>query len=1191
VIDSLTATPSSVSPGSTVTIAVAAHDPDCPAGTVCTIGSAICGSYIRADLTGWSADGGTFSAKNNGTSGSPYTASAVWQAPEIEATYTITLYLADSGGFNCGGRASTTTTLPIQVTTVTGAAPVIDSVTAEPSQILPDQTAALSCAATDPDGDPVTYSWSADGGTLTPAADGEASFASDVPGLFEITCTATDSVGLFGSKALKVSVVSGLVEGSLSGNVTAPLRLAVNEAGELYAVDRGTDRLTVVDLRSGHTIYRLPLGGATSVAVDWAGRLLIGGRSGGRVIDNLGAPVLELGGDAALGAVADVAVDPLARRYAVLHPSLARVAVYDETGSPLFAFGSTGDGPGQMRGPRGLAFGPDGSIAVADTGHGLIHVFSASGALVRSFGGLGGGAGKFVRLDDVEVDAAGWIFASDSFQDWVQVFDSQGVARDTIGTYGDQPGQLRTAAGVAVSSQYARLMVASSSGSRVELYRTSDSGAPLPPVASPAVAPSGLTFASLAVGSESAPQQVTLTNVGGSRLGIASVTASGDFAQTNDCGPVLDIGGSCTLSVSFHPSAAGSRDGSLLVETSGEPLRVGVGLAGEGIAAESAVRLEPLALAFASQAVGTLSAPQTVQLTNVGTAPLTLAGMTTSGEFTVTSVCPGQLPAGAGCPIEVRYAPMTLADPALGLLSVASDVAGSPHTVALSGSSTPAVPTVSIAGWEGDEGSAGESALASFAVTLSRPTSVPVTVGWSTADGTAVADEDYEAASGELMIAAGETTGTIEVTVLGDDLLEPDEEWFRVTLAGVTGAEIADGSADGVITDDELCLSESLVVNPGAEARPADDGSLPGWTTGFGAPWMRKAAPPSPFDGRYSFYSASSAYGELVQDVDVSAFAATIDAGRQRFRFGARVHTLWETAAVARLLVEYRDVGNLAPLEIADSGPILSPSGWTLLEDERLAPVGTGWIRIRLVTLEPGGAFFDGVTLRSLRAASVVVDDVRIDEGDGGFRQALFPVRLACPYYEPVALDYATRDGSALEGEDYLASLGRVELPVGETATSVPVEIVGDTVDEPHESFALDLTLEPGSAAVLADGSAVGMIRNDDFCPLSAEGWLDAPDTWPVDWLELGGVEYDRAALLELLAYQGPDGSHRLARSLAATKLNLERGSKSDIVPVVEEADGYLERYPPGSTPKGKKKQRGDELESLLADYNQQGCR
>ena len=106
IVDSFSASPAVVAPGGLITLEVTAHDSDCP--STCTAG---CGQYLREDLTAWSATGGTFLAENNGTSGSPYVATADWSAPAAEGTYTVSVYLADSGGMLCGGRQSTTTQL------------------------------------------------------------------------------------------------------------------------------------------------------------------------------------------------------------------------------------------------------------------------------------------------------------------------------------------------------------------------------------------------------------------------------------------------------------------------------------------------------------------------------------------------------------------------------------------------------------------------------------------------------------------------------------------------------------------------------------------------------------------------------------------------------------------------------------------------------------------------------------------------------------------------------------------------------------------------------------------------------------------------------------------------------------------------------------------------------------------------
>ncbi|MBI3490751.1 MAG: choice-of-anchor D domain-containing protein [Acidobacteria bacterium] len=78
-----------------------------------------------------------------------------------------------------------------------------------------------------------------------------------------------------------------------------------------------------------------------------------------------------------------------------------------------------------------------------------------------------------------------------------------------------------------------------------------------------ALFPSSLTFDSQVVGTTSPAQLVYLTNVGADALTIATVTANGDFSQTNTCGSSVDPGASCTIAVSFAPTSAGARTGTL----------------------------------------------------------------------------------------------------------------------------------------------------------------------------------------------------------------------------------------------------------------------------------------------------------------------------------------------------------------------------------------------------------------------------------------------------------------------------------------------------------------------------------------------------------------------------------------------------------------------------------------------------
>lgn len=114
-------------------------------------------------------------------------------------------------------------------------------------------------------------------------------------------------------------------------------------------------------------------------------------------------------------------------------------------------------------------------------------------------------------------------------------------------------------------------------------------------------------------------------------------------------------------------------------------------------------------------------------------------------------------------------------------------------------------PRVSISDVSKKEGNSGLTAF-SFTVSLSAPYDVPVTIGYSTTNGTATASSDYQASSGTLTIPAGQTSGTITVQAIGDRLPEPNETFF-VNLSNSNYGVVVDGQGVGTILDDEPRIS------------------------------------------------------------------------------------------------------------------------------------------------------------------------------------------------------------------------------------------------------------------------------------------------------------------------------------------------------------------------------------------------
>ncbi|MCP2328306.1 hypothetical protein HDA40_006813 [Hamadaea flava] len=196
------------------------------------------------------------------------------------------------------------------------------------------------------------------------------------------------------------------------------------------------------------------------------------------------------------------------------------------------------------------------------------------------------------------------------------------------------------------------------------------------------VSPTALGYGSVATGSSSAPQTVTVTNSGTAAAPVSAITTAGDFSQTNTCGSSIAAGGSCTVSVVFTPTASGTRTGTLSITAAG--VANTVPLSGTGVAPGPILGLNPTSLTFAGTIVGSPAATQTVTVTNTGTTTATVSGVTASGDYSQTNTC-ATLAVNASCTVTVGFTP-TAAGTRTGTVTLSSNANNNPATVALSGS-------------------------------------------------------------------------------------------------------------------------------------------------------------------------------------------------------------------------------------------------------------------------------------------------------------------------------------------------------------------------------------------------------------------------------------------------------------------------------------------------------------------------
>ncbi|HZU27992.1 MAG TPA: choice-of-anchor D domain-containing protein [Bryobacteraceae bacterium] len=210
-----------------------------------------------------------------------------------------------------------------------------------------------------------------------------------------------------------------------------------------------------------------------------------------------------------------------------------------------------------------------------------------------------------------------------------------------------------------------------------------------------------VSFATTNIGTASSAQTVTLTNAGSGPLTITTIagggTNSGDFGQTNNCGATLLNGTSCTVSVTFTPTAAGSRSATITItdnagNTAGSIQTIT--LSGTGQAVPNATTATPGTLTFTDQNVNTTSVPLSFALNNGGTGALTISSVTITGanaadftRVTGASNCGSSLAANSSCSIYITFTPSAPGS-RTALVTVtdnANNTAGSTQTVTLNG--------------------------------------------------------------------------------------------------------------------------------------------------------------------------------------------------------------------------------------------------------------------------------------------------------------------------------------------------------------------------------------------------------------------------------------------------------------------------------------------------------------------------
>lgn len=148
-------------------------------------------------------------------------------------------------------------------------------------------------------------------------------------------------------------------------------------------------------------------------------------------------------------------------------------------------------------------------------------------------------------------------------------------------------------------------------------------------------------------------------------------------------------------------------------------------------------------------------------------------------------------------------------------------------------------------------------------------------------------------------------------------------------------------------------------------------------------------------------------------------------------------------------------------------------------DDEQFVVRLTSATGARLLRAVATGTIYDNDAEAPPSAPAVTIMGAAIDEGNSGTTSLGVRVELSSPASTPVSVAYRTANGSAIAGADYVAANAQLTFAPGETVKFISIAILGDTVAEPDETFAVKIA-EPAGGATIANDTAVCSIRNDD---------------------------------------------------------------------------------------------------------------
>jgi probable HAF family extracellular repeat protein len=333
----------------------------------------------------------------------------------------------------------------------------------------------------------------------------------------------------------------------------------------------------------------------------------------------------------------------------------------------------------------------------------------------------------------------------------------------------------------------------------------------------------------------------------------------------------------------------------------------------------------------------------------------------------------------------------------------------------------------------------GDAPSAVFTVNLSTPYDQDVTVSYSTSDAcdpyfqpnVAEAGSDYIATSGSLVFAAGQTSKTVAVPIIDDQLAEWTEYFFFDLGNAGSNASIDGWNSQGV----------AQIIDHEPPALTVSDASRQEGNTSTTA----------------CTFTVSLSYSST-QNVTVNYATAN----------GSALAGSDYQAASGTLTFAPGETSKFVTVQVnGDRTGEANETFLVVLSNPTNATIADGSGEGTIIDDEP----------------RVSINDVSKKEGNGNGNTTTvftFTVTLSVAYDVPITLSFATADGTAKTSDnDYVASSGTVTFAPGETSKTITVVVKGDRKKEANENFFVDLS-DLSGYAVFLDSRGMGMILNDD---------------------------------------------------------------------------------------------------------------